>query len=243
MMLVPRDLHRKVHHTGGFAHYRHATGDVRAYPSKCSSMSTTEIIKPGPAINDGDVAAFEERIATRLSRPYRTFLKAHNGGVPEPPYFGKERIPSVLQILYGLRAKKKMNDLAANYRRMRSTRPREVIPITVDTFGNEICLAIKGKKCGKVYLWDNEGASEKIDPRVEFPWLDLGDDYEFKGDDWPGHPDLSLIADSFAKFLDSFHDFDDDETQAKPAKATPKPSKAKPATKQPAKKPRKSPKA
>jgi hypothetical protein len=32
MMLVPRDLHRRVKHTGGFAHYRHATGDTHAYP-------------------------------------------------------------------------------------------------------------------------------------------------------------------------------------------------------------------
>jgi hypothetical protein len=71
--------------------------------------------------------------------------------------------------------------------------------------------------------------------KIEFSWLDLGDDYELKGDDWPGHPDLTLIADSFATFLDSFHDFDDEQAPAKPAKA-------KPAAKQPAKKPRKSPK-
>jgi hypothetical protein len=210
---------------------------------------SVEIIKPGPVISDSDIDAFEAKIAARLPRPYKTFLQAHNGGVPEPPYFGKERIPSVLQIFYGLRVKKKIDDLAANYRRMRSTLPTEVIPIAVDTFGNEICLAIRGKNRGKVYFWDHEGAPEIDDLEALYPGLILNppdeEDERSNVTTWPGHPDLSLIADSFAKFLDSFHDFDDEEAQAKPksAKSKSKPSKAKPATKQPGKKPRKSPKA
>jgi hypothetical protein len=192
-------------------------------------------------ISDRDIDAFEAKIAARLPRPYKTFLQAHNGGVPEPPYFGKERIPSVLQIFYGLRVKKKIDDLAANYRRMRSTLPTDVISIAVDTFGNEICLAIRGKNRGKVYFWDHEGAPERVDIRAKYPMIQFKPHVtpqEPIKDDWPGHPDLTLIADSFAKFLDSFHDFDDEEAPAKPAKA--KPAKAKPAAKQPGKKPRKS---
>jgi hypothetical protein len=202
-------------------------------------MALRRLTQTGRKLTKSDIVILEKKLKNKLPVPYREFLLQHNGGRPEPRYIRGE----VLHYFYSVDAGDDIHDLWAHCKLLKPDLPADVIPIAADTFGNSVCLVLKGKKRGKVYFWDHEGASEKIDPRVEFPWLDLGDDYEFKGDDWPGHPDLTLIADSFAKFLDSFRDFDDEEAQATPAKATPKPSKARPATKQPGQKPRKSPKA
>jgi hypothetical protein len=208
-------------------------------------MPSVEMTDSGPPLTEEALATLESKLQARLPAPYRRFLCKHNGGRPEPSYFQR----FTLHTFYSVGAGAKLNDLLANQRRMRKWLPEEVIPIADDDFGNEICLAIRGKNRGKVYFWDHEGAPEIDDLEALYPGLILNppdeEDERSNVTTWPGHPDLSLIADSFAKFLDSFHDFDDEEAQAKPksAKSKSKPSKAKPATKQPGKKPRKSPKA
>lgn len=172
----------------------------------------------GPEITAADIRDLESKLDARLPAAYRRFLSRYNGGIPDPHHFRDE----ALSRFYSVRAREKSNDLMANHRRMRRWLPAGVMPIADDAFGNEICLAIQGKNRGKVYFWDHEGGIERIDPRIQFPWLDLSDlpdDYEFKGDDWPGHPDLTLIADSFDEFLDSFHDIDEPALEkAAPAK-------------------------
>jgi len=174
-------------------------------------MGIQTITAIGPLITDQDIKSFEKTIGGRLPASYRRFLLTHNGGRPEP-HFSKE---TPLAAFYGIKAQEKYNDLLANYRRMHKWLPKEVIPIGGDVFGDKVCLAIKGKNRGKIYGWDHEGRPENIDPRIEFPWLELSDDYVFKGDDWPGQPDLVLIADSFTEFLDDFHDFIPDEPKVK----------------------------
>jgi hypothetical protein len=209
-------------------------------------MTIRELRPLGPQITAEDIAAIETKLGARLPAPYRNFMLRHNGGLPEPPRFGKHNIPSILAYFCSIGANETYYDLMVRYKFFRKEVPADVIPIAEDECGNFIFLAIKGKNRGKVYFWDHEGAPEIDDLEALYPGLILNppDEPEDSRDkSWPGHPDLSLIADNFAKFLDSFHDFDDDETQAKPAKVTPKPSKAKPAAKQPGKKPRKSPKA
>ena len=174
-------------------------------------MGIQSITTIGPSITDQDIKSFEKVIKVRLPAPYRRFLLKHNGGRPEP----SSTKDIAFSEFYGIKAKKKYNDLLGNYRRMREWLPGELMPIGDDSFGNEICLAIKGKKRGKLYFWDHEGRPENIDPRIEFPWLELSDDYVFKGDDWPGNPDLVLIADSFTEFLDDFHELVPDEPKVK----------------------------
>jgi hypothetical protein len=198
----------------------------------------------GPPLKGKDIEELERKLDARLPAAYKAFLRKYNGGSPEPRYFKNE----VLSEFFGAKIKDKLYDLAANHRSMRKWLPAEVIPIARDAFGNVICLAIRGKNRGKVYFWDHEGAPERVDIRAKYPMIQFKPHNTPQApikDDWPGHPDLSLIADNFAKFLDSFHDFDDEEAQAKPksAKSKSKPSKAKPAAKQSGKKPRKSPKA
>jgi hypothetical protein len=198
-------------------------------------MAIQQMSYIGPPLSAKQVEAAGDKLGTRLPRDYKSFLLRHNGGRPEPACI----VNAVVSMFYSINAKNKVHDLLANVRRMRRTLPDGVIPIAVDTFGNEICLALKGKNRGKVYFWDHEGAPEVDDLEALYPGLILNppdepDDSRNKS--WPGHPDLGLIADSFAEFLDSFHDFDDEQVPAKPVKA-------KPATKQPGKKSRKSPKA
>jgi hypothetical protein len=187
----------------------------------------------GRPVSASEVEAVGDTLGARLPRDYKHFLLRHNGGRPEPAYI----VNAVLSMFYSIDAKEKTDDLLANVRRMRRYLPDGVIPIASDTFGNEICLAIKGKSRGKVYFWDHEGAPERVDIRAKYPMIHFKPPDSPQApikDDWPGYPDLGLIADSFAEFLDSFHDFELEDEQV-PTKA--KPAKTKTAKKQPSKEP------
>lgn len=72
---------------------------------------------------------------------------------------------------------------------MRSDLPSVVIAIAHCAFGDMLCIACDDENRGRVYLWEHEGREPSEDPWIEFPWLTLSDDYQFKPDDWPGYPD------------------------------------------------------
>jgi hypothetical protein len=198
-------------------------------------MAISEMTDSGPCVTEEALATLETKLQARLPAPYRRFLRKYNGGRPEPSYFQRFTLHTFYSV--GLRAK--MHDLLANQRRMRKWLPDEVIPIADDDFGNEICLAVRGKNRGKVYFWDHEGG-----PPDDDPWLRLRHLIYREGDqpkeplaktiriDWPGHPDLTLIAGSFTEFLDSFHDFDETEAGTG-ADAPPKAKKPPPKAKKP----------
>ncbi|MDH5640371.1 MAG: SMI1/KNR4 family protein [Nitrospira sp.] len=175
-------------------------------------MAIQEITQIGSPITNNDISWFEDAIGGRLPAAYRRFLLKYNGGRPKP-YYTHEL---ALSIFYGIKPTKKMYDLLVNCRRMQKWLPKDVIPIGQDTFGNEICLAVKGKNRGKLYFWDHEGAPDGADMAVKYPMIvfNEGED-EPEPTIWPGNPDLVLIADSFTEFLDDFHEFIPDEPKVK----------------------------
>lgn len=150
----------------------------------------------------------EARLGASLPASYREFLLRHNGGLPEPPFFGQWMLDRFLII----------GDEPESIRHLwymlelrREDLPADVIPVAVEQSGDDICIALAGENRGRVYKWSLEGRAPAEDNSKLFPWLDLGDDYQFKPDDWPGHPDLTLLAEDFAEFLDSFQDDPDEE--------------------------------
>lgn len=133
------------------------------------------------------VADFERKIEIQLPTDYREFLLTHNGGKPEPDSFniGNNDTSSV-RSFYGLHSDPYSN-LAEHLDIYKGRISGNVIPITGDPCGNQVCLGVKGKHRGKVYFWDHEleGARHA----------------------------LTRIADDFNKFLNSlFRWVDPDET-------------------------------
>ncbi|MDH5641621.1 MAG: SMI1/KNR4 family protein [Nitrospira sp.] len=181
-------------------------------------MGIQEITTIGPSITDQDISVFEKVIGGRLPSTYRRFLLEHNGGRPEPS--STKNI--AFSEFYGLKTKKKYCDLLAVYRVMRERLPKEMMSIGDSAFGDQICLVIKGKNRGKLYFWDHEGRPENVDIRAKYPGIIFDEDDPDNSkprapvtDDWPGEPDLVLIADSFTEFLDDFHEFVPDEPKVK----------------------------
>lgn len=105
--------------------------------------------------------------------------------------------------LKSLGARHDYDDLEDAIESMKDALPPGVIPFGCNSFGDQVCLALAGENRERVYLWNHEGRPPRVDPRVRHPWLDLGDDVEFKPDDWPGYPDLTLLAESFRAFRDA----------------------------------------
>ena len=114
----------------------------------------------------------------KLPSDYFNFLSVVNGGIPDSSHsiFQTESFAgSHLRTLFGITPDRYMN-IFKHY-----NIPKNMIAIGDDDYGNLILLAVTMQDRGKVYFWDHELACE--------------DDEE------PGYENLTLIADSFDKFL------------------------------------------
>jgi hypothetical protein len=174
-------------------------------------MSIRRMKDTGTLLEQADLDNLERILNEDLPLAYKRFLLKSNGGTPDPPYFRT----SVLAEFFSVNATDETYDLVENYRFLRETLPEELVPIARDGLGDVVCLAVKGENRGKVYFWDHEGGTPRVDIRAKYPEIgwkpyEDGEPRPPVKDDWPGHPDLTLIADSFDEFLDSFHDLDED---------------------------------
>ena len=114
---------------------------------------------------------------------YKEFLKNVNGGIPNKDTFIFGDDSSNVDLFFGVTPDKHMNIFKFH------NIPKNMIAIGEDAFGNLILLAVTMQDRGKVYFWDHELACE--------------DDEE------PGYENLTLIADSFDKFLSMLKSVDD----------------------------------
>ncbi len=62
-------------------------------------MSTSANSNPFGAINSADIDVFEREILAKLPQQYRTYLRDHNGGLPQNRYFNTEENPDVFHEL------------------------------------------------------------------------------------------------------------------------------------------------
>lgn len=169
-------------------------------------MAVERFSRSGPRLEAQDIEKAEELFSARLPRAYKTFLLTTNGGKPKPRYF--QDMP--VQAFYSLYPRGRSFNLLESYQTLRERLPKGVIPIGCGPFGDQFCLALKGKYRGKVFFWDHEGPTADDLPEEDL-WIEFSEALGFGKQeppvyDWPGHPDMSLLADSFTEFLDGFHD-------------------------------------
>lgn len=171
------------------------------------------MIQSGPTLDAGDISEMESKLGASLPASYRAFLLRHNGGTPEPAYYRDRKLRTFHVV--DDRVEEYVN-LWGDIDNMHDDLPAGVIPVAYDESGDRICLALTGENRGRVYLWNSDGQAPAVNWKELFPTLfpgDGDDPYEFRPDDWPGHPDLKLIAEDFAGFLGSFHDDPDPDNE------------------------------
>lgn len=168
-------------------------------------MSIQTITDSGQSLTEKDIGKLERKLGASLPEAYKRFMLENNGGWPEPRYFRD----NVLDCFLSWKATPGTYDLWSHVKRMRKELPADVIPIACTAFGNLICLALSGENRERVYSWDHEGRPSRQALSAAMPELAPSDGNQ--SDDWPGYPDLTLIAENFAAFLDSFHADDDDD--------------------------------
>lgn len=126
----------------------------------------------------------ESRLGFKFPIDYKDFLLKHNGGTPKPNTFifieksiQSNSLVDFFHAIYDAGSDGNL-ELDYNYFRSSSRIPPNIVPIAGDPFGNFICLSVAGNDKGKMYFWDHESEPQNS-----------------------SYENLSLIADSFTKFL------------------------------------------
>ena len=156
--------------------------------------------RPSHESLEGAIEALEALLDARLPVGYRDFLREYGRNTSIRGSIGEISIDGFYSPLTSARRL----DLHRRIEAQRDELPDGVIPIALCSFGDELCLTVRGDNHGKVYLWSHEESLPRRDPRKRYPGLDLGFDYQFKPDDWPEHPSLTLIVERFEIFWQKF---------------------------------------
>jgi hypothetical protein len=152
-------------------------------------MTIPTIHDPGAAVSEKDLTAFEERRGFGLPTDYRDFLKANNGGRPQPSAFpinGFELNPyGVVQAFFSLKETEMPSyDLDWILDDLQGLIPCKLIPVACTGTDDYVCLDLR-QLGAPVMFWDRKS---------------------FWGSDIWRETDLYLVAPSFALFLSLFCD-------------------------------------
>ena len=151
-----------------------------------ASLRKIEISRPWEGLEEARLRQWEASEGISLPDDYRTFLLETNGGRPKQRCFdyADESGPytdGAIQAFHGIHGET-YNRLDKIAETSKAVVPGSFLPIASDSFGNSICLGISGPERGKVYFFDEEGASD--------------------GEPEENRTHLHRIADSFREFLD-----------------------------------------
>ena len=90
------------------------------------------ISQRGPSLNAERLEQFEAELGARLPAPYREFLAATNGGIPEPGHYAisehSEGLGDIRRLL-SIDAPAEASDLEANLLAFKDRVPAEFLPI------------------------------------------------------------------------------------------------------------------
>lgn len=145
-------------------------------------VKVTESLKYGPA-SDEQIAALESHIGFSLPEDYKTFLREHNGGRPEPNafYFINEfddREEDIVECFFPLReidcdemtdmtledlpdwpVNCAWDDLQTDYRDIYEQQPeQQVLPVGTDGSSNYIAILLEGDEAGSIVFFEHEMA-------------------------------------------------------------------------------------
>ena len=142
-------------------------------------------------INSKDIEKFEKIISTTLCNDYKEFLLTYNGqrGYPAKDAFPLIHNNSIYNNISDIGEVKEflsLQQLIFESEHSDECIPHELITIAHDSFGNRICLGIKGEYYEKVYFWDHDWGNE--------------------GDEPVTYDNLSIIANNFSDFIDMLYD-------------------------------------
>lgn len=145
-------------------------------------------------IDQSALEVFESFVGYKLPKEYAEFLKGNVGETPNPSAFEvPDEGDSSVQYFFPLLSKNKTETIAYKLKNYAGRVPEEMLPIGTDPGGNLILLAVTGPQRGKVFFWDHE--------------------QEADDEDQPYYDNIKLLADSFAAFQASLHEFKDDEDE------------------------------
>jgi cell wall assembly regulator SMI1 len=110
----------------------------------------------GPT-SESAVAGLEENLEAKLPQDYRSFLLAHNGGMPTPNAFhiDERQGESTLAILFGI-APGDPYDLWSNAVDALEDMDRTLVPIGADPGGNKVVLSLSPDSYGQIFFRDHE---------------------------------------------------------------------------------------
>jgi hypothetical protein len=122
---------------------------------------------------DVEIESVESVIEGKLPADYKAFLKANNGGRPEPSVFSfKEHEKMSLTSVHYFFAlhSGKIGNLMTRFATLRQRVPLGFLPIATDPLGNLILIGCSSSRLGKIYFWDHEKESEEL-PSLKNIWL------------------------------------------------------------------------
>ena len=122
-----------------------------------------------------------------LPRCYREFLKAYNGGKPEPSKFSfalknGEKTNSTVHYFFAIH-NGRVGNLVRQFELSKGRIPAGSVPIATDPFGNLILIPMLDLPDVPVYFWDHE---KELSVETSFD-------------------NVSLISESFEKFIQDLH--------------------------------------
>jgi cell wall assembly regulator SMI1 len=143
----------------------------------------------GVPVSDLDLKRLEKQLNVKLPEGYKSFLKQHNGGRPDPGFYPIEGLANNpvghLLDFFGIDDPIDSCKLDWNYEVFFGRMPRGFFPIACEDTGNIICLSLAPDTYDHVFYWNHEGETQP-----------------------PTYANVYKIAGSFQGFLDSLHFYD-----------------------------------
>lgn len=142
MQLVPRDIHAKTGHTGGFQ----------------PSTRKMKIDTLGPPVCADDIARIEQDLDAKLPADYKKFLLQFNGGAPTPDtvdVLNAPDMPTDVQVFFGIGRPVRSSDLFWNLAFInKRCFGQHLLPIACDSGGNLFCLRVERDETVEVVYCD-----------------------------------------------------------------------------------------
>ena len=156
-------------------------------------MPISGFLYEGPSITVEDIHELETALSVEFPQAYRDLLLRCNGGRPVPEdTFGEGSSGSLMSRFYAVKHERESLTIAHKRKSFEGRIPDDLLPIAMDMGGSQVCMGIRPQNHGQIYFWANYDEPRPGDaPRSN----------------------ISLLADDFVQFLDTFREEIDDDDE------------------------------